>query len=1221
MPSASYQQKGLSVSEDGTVVTYSGTRHDVANNKDIYFPTVNVAEGYEKIDTNKQNSSYWQENGAAKKLRNKTVSWHPDKDGYYYELVAMPVERIRVTVNYVKAGSQELIYSSGMKFLNFNKTLKLDSYTAAAEELLAGSGYALTDAQKNLKAVYSAANTVKLLNAFDEEVAQAVKESQDGIDYTLTVEVPEIPKVTADVTFESNPVNGGKIKCFEDGDFTVRFKSTLTAGEAIDLPEVEASDNYTFEKWIDGNGNDLPLTAEGKYVVDENITLIRAQFAPKTISIRFEVLDPESAVLSKSGVHLKYASLSDDKLSVTVEGAYYYTANNDVTFPSATINKGYKSISTGTTGSYWVDRDTGDTYSRSSKIKFDNAYNGKVYQLVTVPVSSRTYYVRFVDDQGNQIYKTGATQTVKFDAEPRELLLKYMIDEVVKKDYEVSEDWQNATVRYINANRLLVTRSGEDTELKQLDGGIFTIDVPVKQAEKFNITETIGSEETIKQVKSGENYELDLGAIEIPEGKVISRVLVDGNEVTLTDGKVILENVTADHTVNVVLADQEAVKTTISFDFTSGGSSSIRKTYKDVEEGTEVAVPEPTPLDGYEFTGWTDAQGNKVELGTTVKATKENQSYKANFIGKEITVTWKATVPGVVSWTLPSGSKGKDMTVLEDGSVQLKTRYSSSKRTVYFPTPKITDDVNYETSISISGGRSHWSHGETTISWTNFTLKHTDDGDSYTLVVMPKSLRYYDINYVNEAGETVYSPYTKVNYQSTNAVSQSYTQKKLEELGYEMTGNWAEASVVYDKAGLLEIRDKDGNVLQTAVQKENKPTEQLFTIPVQKSRFSISTSVGDGEASVTPVKRGETFELNVNELEIPEGKVISRVLVDGSEVTLTDGKVILENVLADHTVNAVLVDAELDLDVLFTHSADGLQHQKTISLAWNEKTPAVIDDDHGILADKGYAIVHEGGYLHYDADGHISILDADGNQTGELKKKLTRSASGIQHEIEVKKLYTISHDENPNAVIEYPTYESELHPSAAAKGYNAVEGHRHSVKVTPADGYILKQLTVNGQAVSADPAGAVLEITGDGQDLHLKAEVLKKVTVTFGNETVEGVEGDEIVIPAGADKDGWTFTGWKDENGVFYPVNSTLVLGDSDLVMIEVYERKPDSGSNNNSGNNNNSGSKDQDKSSDDKKKTDGANTAVSAGLIPAAAGIAAGLIGILSLLRKRRQR
>lgn len=1163
------------------------------------FPSVNVNRGY--------STGTWTDADGNKIFGSTSNKTLPTEDVVYtYNIPQAAKLNVRVQIADSETGDIVLTPTSGSSY-ELNSKYKF--LTAGQIKALEESGYQIPEGAADWKVQYNAVNTVQLLDA-EGNVLDTAEYDESTKKYVITYALQKKEAVKTTITFKSNG-NGGFPNEYGGFGSAPKVFADLKEGTEVTVPEVVGSKGYELAYWKDQDGNKVNL---GKTVTstDKDQTYT-AYFQIKTISVTFRVFNPEGG---------SFKPMTSSGWTANEDGSLTYTktwsSNGKVTMPTPLPNDGWQNK--GSNGSYWADEEGNKhVYQPGSSMSIPE--NDETYTFVYVPSSSRNYAISYTDEAGNEIYSGNGKVNYK---ETVPAVSDYARRSLDGKGYEVAGSWDGCKLTYPAANVM-------------------------------NIVDA--------------------------EGNVVLK------------GK--LNASTKKFEFTIPVTKKEAVKTTISFDFGAGGSGSIRKTYTDVVEGEEVDVPEPTPIAGYEFTGWTDSKGSKVELGATVKAAKENQSYKANFIGKEITITWKATVPGVVQFKLPTGSRGKDMTILEDGSVQLKTRYSSTTRKIYFPTPTITDEINYEKSISISGGKSHWSHGDMTISWTNFTLKHTDDGDSYTLVVMPKALRYYNINYVNEAGDTVYSPYTKVNYQDSNAVNQSYTQNKLNELGYEMTGNWADSSVVYDKAGLLEIRDKDGNVLATAVQKENKPNEQVFTIPVQKSRFSVSTTIGDGKASVTEIKRGEDFELNLNEIEVPEGKVISQVLVDEEAVTPEDGKVILDNVTADHTVNVQLVDATLDLDVAFMHAADGEQHLKTMALNLNEKTPVVTDADHEALAEKGYGL-NEAAYLVYDREGHITVLDASGNPSGELAKAQTRSVSGIRHEVPVKKLYKISHAEAEGVNFEYPTFEDSLHAAAIAKGYNAMEGNVHAVKVTPAEGYTLAEFTINGTPVeNLNAAGHMVELTGDGADIALAAKAakvqktvtatfddaviegvengtvtapegpardgyefagwkaadgtlhkagnqiklgsenltfqstyLKKVTVSFGDTTVSGLENDKIKVPEGPVKDGWTFIGWKDMDGSVVKAGEEVTLGQDDLSYTAVYEKADDDrkDDNQNKDDKNNTGDKKDDKKDTRKPaksdtKASRAATAVVTGAIPAMMTAAASLLGLAAILRRKNRR
>ena len=65
--------------------------------------------------------------------------------------------------------------------------------------------------------------------------------------------------------------------------------------------------------------------------------------------------------------------------------------------------------------------------------------------------------------------------------------------------------------------------------------------------------------------------------------------------------------------------------------------------------GSEVPVPTTRPASGCEFVYWTNSEGEKVELGETVKVPLGGETYTAHFAKVKYTVRFEITDP--VSYT------------------------------------------------------------------------------------------------------------------------------------------------------------------------------------------------------------------------------------------------------------------------------------------------------------------------------------------------------------------------------------------------------------------------------------------------------------------------------------------------------------------------------------------------------------------------------------------
>ena len=983
---------------------------------------------------------------------------------------------------------------------------------------------------------------------------------------------------------------------------TTRYTITAKEGEWIDLASIslDAANGFEFDKWVDSKSNDLALV-DGKYQVGSADATLRATFIGKVITITFTISDPDGAhFVPSTNTSYKNLTYVDD---YTVKFEQRYARNTKINFPVPTIHEGYYTKSASLSRSHWLKNEDPETFSWTSftlKPEDDQSY----FTFVPVPYNSLSPDFYTKDEDGNDVRLTSANI---YYQQPKELaeVLKYALSQ---KGYVIPEELAGATVHYDKGNTIEVRNAaGEVVATGVAPAGKSTKRVYLDlDPVMYNVNLTVGDHTTTDSVRFKKDYTLDLNALTLSENKEIDQVFVDGELVEPDENnQIVLPAVTSDHSIVVNLKNIKATST-ITFSRPSHGRLDGKLAefkYTDVVEGTEIAVPVPTPLDGYEFKGWKNEKGEYVELGEFVIADQENHTYTPDFVGKTITITWRVSDPDGAALKLPGGSAGKNMTLHEDGSVTWTGRYNDAPK-VSVSFPSVTVNAGYENISSASDTMSHWTHGDdaSRVPSSKFTLQPDQDGDYFTLVVMPKSNRYYNIYFVNEAGEPIYTTYTKVLYQQSNEVLSEYAAKKLDEKGYMAESDVTGWAVRYNKANLLEIVDEQGNVLQTGTPNASNKNNYDFTVKVVRSRFTITVEGLPEVPEPQVINRNETYTLDLNTLEGPEDELLYSILVDGEEVWPDENGILrIENVTDDHTITLITIPAALNVHIAYTNNNEAV-HQKDIAVNWAEPYGVTLDEDHEALAEKGYGYLEAESYLVYDGKDHISIVDAEGNTLKELGTGTVLLAAaedaGLSLEVPVRKLYTISHKAPETVSISYETYEEMLHPAATAQGYNAAEGHKHTIKVLPAEGYVLGTITINGVPYEVVREGTIIELTGNGENVLVEAAALKKVTADFGDTTIEGAEGDEITAPEGPAKDGYEFAGWKAKDGTIVKAGEKLTLGTDDLSFIATYKKK--------------------DEKKDDQKKP--ANTALITGVIPYATAALASAAGMLELRRRNRR-
>ena len=283
--------------------------------------------------------------------------------------------------------------------------------------------------------------------------------------------------------------------------------------------------------------------------------------------------------------------------------------------------------------------------------------------------------------------------------EGKELLNDKIASPGMHKDIDVNQDvseqlsstlntWKTEIIQYAGTNGILVDGISDDftTNIKSLDlpKGMTYADGKIT----WNIG-NIGSEEKSFSFKIKPNEGLEPGVYKTNSAYLLTYDDPDGN-----GQKVELKSptVTINPVVKFVIAEDD--KAIANFG-TDKYENSVEVTYNELLSEDEVIEPTIINSDKYEFAGWTDEQGNDVEVDFASKITS-NITYIAKFSEKtveqeKIAINFNV---GVGNWKDGSENLTKEFVLIKDATAINAPEVADSNFIGWFV--KGNSDAEYE---------------------------------------------------------------------------------------------------------------------------------------------------------------------------------------------------------------------------------------------------------------------------------------------------------------------------------------------------------------------------------------------------------------------------------------------------------------------------------------------------------------------------------------------
>ncbi len=445
-------------------------------------------------------------------------------------------------------------------------------------------------------------------------------------------------------------------------------------------------------------------------------------------------------------------------------------------------------------------------------------------------------------------------------------------------DLEVSVDMADATgVVSINGVNVTLTDGKASTTIKNVTAGDLTVNVAYFGDDKY----TNASNSTTVAVKAKQDAGLDVSVADISVGQsatvsivinanVTGKVTIDGNEVTIADGKgtFTIDNLAAgEHTVTAVFAGDKYFKAdekTAAFTVTkldSPISIEIPKSQYTAFDNFQITIGNVTAVNvtvnskayAVKADGTVDIDTTALDAGayTVVVSNAETATYKANSTSKSFTIVKKASEVSI--------DVGASYNVGDDFAIEI--------------------DNNTAATVTINGDSYEIKDGKVVVDTTALAA------GEYTV-------------FASIAGD---GKYLASNATATFNVNKLAAPAILITHGEAIEGSdMAVDVIIVGASGVVNINGK--NITLTEAKATTTFTDLLAgNMVVNVLYFGDAKYLGASNSSTIVVKAKENADLKVTVSDIKVGetavvnveinsKVTGKVTINGNEVNIAEGK-------------------------------------------------------------------------------------------------------------------------------------------------------------------------------------------------------------------------------------------------------------------------------------------------------------------------------------------